>query len=374
MQQKPYINIDIKRKRDDFTLSAKFQTKGGITAFFGRSGSGKTSLIDLISGLDTPDSGTITIGDQVLFDAESRINIAPEKRNIGYVFQEGRLFPHLNVKSNLLYARRFINTALDPVMFKTIINLLGLEHLLNRRPSTLSGGEKQRVAIGRALLAEPQLLLMDEPLASLDSARKAEILPFIENLRDHLKTPILYVSHAMDEVIRLADTMVLLDHGSVVAQGEVEDLMSRLDLRPLTGRYEAGAVLSVQIAAHDKEYGLTELSFSDHKLIIPHIDLPIGAHLRMRIRARDVSLSTSKPIQTSVLNVFEAKIIEIAPDGRSQCEILLDMGAPLIARITRKSVVELNMKVGDTIYAMVKAAAIDRHSLGLVGTRVRQIN
>lgn len=371
MQQEPFINIDIQRTKGDFTLVAKIQTNGGITAFFGRSGSGKTSLIDLISGLDTPDSGTITIGNQVLFDAERRINVAPENRKIGYVFQDGRLFPHLNVKSNLLYARRFIKTALDTEMFETIINLLGLEHLLDRRPSTLSGGEKQRVAIGRALLAEPQLLLMDEPLASLDSARKAEILPFIENLRDHLKMPILYVSHAMDEVIRLADTMVLLDHGTVIAQGQVEDLMSRLDLRPLTGRYEAGAVLAVQITAHDAEYGLTELAFADHRLLIPHIDLPIGAHLRMRIRARDVSLSTSKPTQTSVLNVFEAKVMEIAPDG-AQCEILMDMGAPLIARITRKSVTELNIKVGDTVHAMVKAAAIDRHSLGLGGTRVRQ--
>ena len=372
MNRSPLIDIDIKQKKGDFSLSVQLQTNSGLTAFFGRSGSGKSSLINMIAGLDDPAEGHISVGGQVLFDAARNINIPPEKRQFGYVFQEGRLFPHLNVKANLLYARRFIKSDLDDKAFKQIIDLLGLESLLERRPFTLSGGEKQRVAIGRALLAEPQLLLMDEPLASLDASRKAEILPFIENLRDHFSLPILYVSHDMEEVIRLADTMVLLDKGSVVADGDVEDLMSRLDLRPLTGRYEAGAVLSVKVTSHDTTYKLTELAFSEHKLLIPEVNLPIGSELRMRIRARDVSLSTSKPVDTSVLNVFKATITEILPDSGSQCEILLDIGSPLIARVTQKSVAELDLKVGSRVYAMVKAAAIDRHNLGLGGTRTRE--
>ena len=260
--------------------------------------------------------------------------------------------------------------ALDPNKFAAVINLLGLEHLLDRRPTTLSGGEQQLVAIGRALLAEPKLLLMDEPLASLDFARKAEVLPFIENLRDQLKTPILYVSHAIEEVVRLADTMVLLDRGNTIAQGEVEDLMSRIDLRPLTGQHEAGSVLSDNITAQDSEYGLTELSFTDHKLLIPHINFPINTHLRMRIWAKDVSLSKLKPSQTSILNVFEATIRKIVSDGLSQCEILLDIGTPLIAIVTRKSVIDLKLEVGGKVYAQVKAAAIDRRILGVGPTYI----
>ncbi len=365
MTNNPLINIDIQRKKGNFSVAAKIKTNGGLTAFFGRSGSGKTSIINMIAGLDTPDAGMIVINDFVLFDFKSKINVAPEKRKIGYIFQDGRLFPHLNVRSNLLYARRFMRPILDPQKFTTIINLLGLEHLLDRRPTTLSGGEQQRVAIGRALLAEPQLLLMDEPLASLDSARKAEVLPFIENLRDQFKTPILYVSHAIDEVIRLADTMVVLERGNTIAQGEVEDLMSRLDLRPLTGRYESGSILSVSITAQDTKYGLTELSFSGHKLLIPRINFPINTNLRMRIQARDVSLSRSKPTQTSILNVFEATIMKIRPSSMSQCEILLDIGTSLIARITQKSVIDLELKVGDKVYTQVKAAAIDHRTFGL---------
>lgn len=372
MIEKPILHVNIKQQKDDFSLSVAFLSDARITAFFGRSGSGKTSLVNLIAGLDRPDSGHISVGGRILFDSEQRINIAPEKRRVGYVFQDGRLFPHLNVKANLLYARRFLNNQKPPHSLDLIADLLGLAPLLHRRPATLSGGEKQRVAIGRALLSEPQLLLMDEPLASLDAQRKAEILPFIENLRDELKTPILYVSHAMEEVIRLADTLVLLDAGQVIAHGGVEEIMSRLDLRPLTGRYEAGAVLRVKIACQDNNYQLTGLTFADHTLWIPYIDMPIGTELRMRIRARDISLSKSKPTETSVLNIFQAKITEIAPDGGSQCEILLDIGAPLIARITRKSVSELNLKVGDSIFALVKAAAIDRHNMGLRGTRNRQ--
>ncbi|NQV99500.1 MAG: molybdenum ABC transporter ATP-binding protein [Rhodospirillales bacterium] len=370
MSDGPVLNIDLEHQQGAFRLAVSLRLQGGLTAFYGRSGSGKTSLINLIAGLERPDVGTISLGEQVLYDSARRINIAPEKRQIGYVFQDGRLFPHLDVAANLTYARRFITTELSPDRFAQIVELLGISALLGRRPATLSGGEKQRVAIGRALLSEPQLLLMDEPLASLDAARKAEILPFIENLRDQLKTPILYVSHAMEEVVRLADSLVLIDDGRIIAHGSVEQTLSRLDLRPLTGRYEAGAVLQVEVCAHDHAYQLSTLRFAGQQLVVPAVDLPIGSGLRVRIRARDVSLSTSKPVNTSVLNVFAATVMEIAPDEGPHCEVLLNIGAPLIARITRKSAAELGLAIGKKVYASVKAAAIDRHNLGLRGSPV----
>lgn len=369
MTDSSHIEIDIRQQRGAFKLDVSLALSGGLTAFYGRSGSGKTSLINAIAGLSVPDDGKISIGNHRLFDAQKQTNVPPENRRIGYVFQEGRLFPHLNAKANLLYARKFIQASLDPSYFDQIVDLLGISALLDRRPNTLSGGEKQRIAIGRAILSDPRLLLMDEPLASLDAGRKAEILPFIENLRDQLDTPILYVSHAMEEVIRLADHLVLLEDGHVAADGSVEQVMSRLDLRPLTGRYEAGAVIEVQVAAHDVAYDLSDLSFNHDKLRVPRVDSPIGTSLRLRIRARDVSLSIKKPVQTSVLNVFEAVITDIAPEEGPHCEVLMDIGAPLIARITRKSIDELGLTIGKKVYASVKAAAIDRHSLGLSGTR-----
>ena len=363
------IIINAKRQRGEFALDVSLALSNGLTAIFGKSGSGKTSLINLISGLDQPDEGHISIGSRVVFDKTQHINIAPENRQIGYVFQDGRLFPHLSVHNNLVYSRRFLKPVLNPAIFDQIVELLDIAPLLNRRPATLSGGEKQRVAIGRALLAEPQLLIMDEPLASLDASRKADILPFIENLRDQLNTPIIYVSHAMEEVIRLSDSLVLMDHGQVVAHGDVEQIMSRLDLKPLTGRYEAGAVLSVRIAGHNALHKLSELSFGGQTLWVPGHDLPIGSELRLRIRARDVSISLQKPVGTSVLNIFEATITEIVADGGPHCEVLMDVGAPLIARITRKSVDDLGLEVGQKVFASVKAAAIDRRNLGVRSAR-----
>jgi molybdate transport system ATP-binding protein len=237
--------------------------------------------------------------------------------------------------------------------------------LLDRRPGTLSGGEKQRVAIGRALLADPALLLMDEPLASLDANRRGEILPFIERLRDELGVTIIYVSHAIDEVIRLADRLILLSDGGVAASGGVEELMSRLDLRPMTGRYEAGAVLAAQFESYDGEYGLARLSFAGGTLTVPGGQSPKGTKLRVRIRARDVSLSLTAPRDSSVLNVFSGTVTEISDDEGAQVDVRLDVGAPLIARITRKSVAQLDLAPGKPVFALVKAVAIDRRSMGV---------
>ncbi len=370
------IEVDVRRRHGAFTLDAQFTTDtgdhGGVTVLFGRSGAGKTSLVNLLAGLDRPDAGRIVIGGAVLFDSETGVDLPPEHRRLGYVFQDGRLFPHLSVLRNLTYGmKRHGNDGDGPVPLETAIDLLDLGALLDRRPATLSGGEKQRVAIGRALLAYPRLLLMDEPLASLDAARKNEILPFIEQLRDETGIPIVYVSHALDEVIRLADTLVLLSDGKVAAVGGVEDLMSRLDLRPLTGRYEAGAVIAATVRSHEEADGLTVLEFAGGTMRVPYTDLPLGKKLRVRVRARDVSLALAEPRDISILNVFPGTVREIGGEPGPQVDVLIDIGCPLWARITRHALDKLSIKPGKPVHALVKAVAFDRHSLGHGAERFR---
>ncbi len=365
------IDISVRRRIGDFTLDAAFTGDAGITALFGRSGSGKTSIIDLIAGLARPDEGRVTVGGRVLFDSQAGIDLAPERRRVGYVFQEDRLFPHLSVRRNLAYgmARRMAGE--DPIKFDQVVEMLGIGDLLQRRPHGLSGGEKQRVAIGRALLSNPLLLLMDEPLASLDAARKEEILPFIERLRDDLAMPVIYVSHAIDEIVRLADTVVLLSDGRVAATGPVEQVMSRFDLRPLTGRNEAGAVIAATVAEHDAAFELTYLDFAGGRLSVPHIDLAVGAAIRVRVRARDVSIALKPPEEISLLNVFRGRVTEIADEPGPQIDLMLDIGVPLRARITRKSLTQLDLAVGKPVYALIKAIAFDRGTLGRRAGRPR---
>ena len=367
------LEVDISQRFGDFNLDVKFKTEAvGVTSLFGRSGAGKTSVINALAGLARPDRGRIAVNDEILFDSERGVDLPPHRRRLGYVFQDGRLFPHLTVRGNLNYGRRRTAEEGRRLDFDRVSDLLGLAPLLDRRPHNLSGGEKQRVAIGRALLASPRLLLMDEPLASLDAVHKAEILPFIERLRDALSLPVVYVSHTIDEIIRLADSVVLISEGRVAAQGPVEEVMNRFDLRPLTGRYEAGAVLAVAVAGQD-EFGLTELSFDGGTLRVPHLDLPRGARLRVRIRARDVSLALARPADISILNTFAGRIVEIDDQGAPQVDLLLDIGAPLWARVTRRSVHDLGLAPGKAVHALIKAIAIDRSSVGgsgyLGGTR-----
>ncbi len=364
------IRIAIKRQLGDFTLEADFQDEvGGLIALFGRSGSGKTSVINAISGLLTPDSGDIEIDGTKLFSSTDNTNLPPEKRRVGTVFQDGRLFPHLDVRRNLLYgAKRNGN---GPFSLDAAVSLLELEPLLSRHPISLSGGEKQRVAIGRALMANPRILLMDEPLSALDGARKADILPAIEKLRDEAGIPIIYVSHAMEEVARLADTMVILDAGRVAAVGSVEDLTSRLDLRPLTGRYEAGSVLAVEVADVDRTMGLASLAFTGGRLTVAASGLEPGMSLKIRLRARDVAIARAPVEGISIQNQLPGTILEIAAvrDGGAQLEgplvdVLIDVGAPLWARITRKSREALELMPGMPVTALVKTVAIDRASVG----------
>ncbi len=361
------FDIHLNHTVGDLGLAVSLKSQAGLTALFGRSGCGKTTVINMLAGLVKPQSGYIRVEEKVLFNSDNNIDLPPEQRRVGYVFQDARLFPHMNVRKNLTYGMALLEKHQIRHNLAEIVDLLALGPLLDRRPATLSGGEKQRVAIGRALLSSPDILLMDEPLASLDAQHRAEILPFIEQLRDEVGVPILYVSHSLEEVIRLADTVAVMSDGKIAASGDVEELMSRLDLRPLTGRYEAGAVIKTTVVRHDAENDLTELNCNAGTFTVPGITYPVGSVIRLRIRARDVSIATERPQSTSVLNVFKGTIREVEKDGiPSQADILIDIGEPIIARVTRRSIRELGLSAGREVYVMVKAASIDRHNTGVL--------
>jgi molybdate transport system ATP-binding protein len=359
------LAVDIRHRLGAFQLDAQFEAEGGLIALFGRSGSGKTSIVNIIAGLVRPDRARVTIDRTVLVDTEGGIFVPRHRRRIGYVFQEGRLFPHLTVRQNLLYGHWFARQREGGGALERVVDLLGIGPLLGRRPGRLSGGEKQRVAIGRALLADPRLLLMDEPLASLDEQRKGEILPYIERLRDRSKIPIVYVSHSVAEVARLATTLVLMSEGKVAAVGPTADVMQRLDLFPLTGRAEAGAVVEAMVERHDDAAGLTELQSRAGRWRLHRINAPIGAHLRLRVRARDVILAKSPPTDISALNVLPGVIADIGSREGPIIEVRVDCnGEALIARLTRFSANELGLAPGVPIFAVVKGVAFDRHSVG----------
>ena len=360
------LSVNITKAFGSFRLETQFEVEeGSITAIFGKSGAGKTSTINAIAGLTRPDVGVIQIGNTTLFDQNLRINLPIYKRQIGYVFQDDRLFPHMTVRNNLIYGAPKNWDVANSLNLTDITGLLELAPLLERRPRTLSGGEKQRVAIGRALLSNPKLLLMDEPLASIDVQHRFEILPFIQRVREKTGITIIYVTHALEEVIFIADQIILLSEGQVTAQGTVEEIMSRLDLHPMTSRFDAGAVISAIYSGYDREFDLGELSFDGGTLRIAGLNAEIGIHLRAHIRARDVSLMLDKPKDTSVLNVFKGELIEIRHEDGPQLDLLINIGTPLIARITRKSLNDLNLGIGSKVYAMIKAVAIDRKTLGI---------
>jgi molybdate transport system ATP-binding protein len=358
------LSADIKHRLNDFHLDARFETSSDLVALFGTSGSGKSSIINVIAGLIRPDRGRVAIGDTVLLDTAHGVFIPRHRRRIGYVFQEGRLFPHLTVRQNLLYGRWFAPTGEPREELDDVVDLLGIDGLLDRRPNRLSGGEKQRVAIGRALLASPRLLLMDEPLASLDEARKAEILPYIERLRDQSRVPIVYVSHSVAEVTRLASSMVLLSEGKVAAAGSIFDVMHRLDLVPLTGQAEAGAIIEAVVERHDAAFGLTELRSRAGLWRLPRLNAPVSARLRLRVNARDVMLAKSAPKDLSALNILPGIVAEMGTGDEPTVEIRLDCnGDALIARLTRYSVDRLGLRVGEPVHALVKSVALDRRNL-----------
>ncbi len=353
------LSVQLKDRRGAFTLDASFEAGGGVTALFGRSGAGKTTIVSMVAGLRRPLEGRIALNGRVLLDTAGRTNLPTWRRRVGMVFQEARLFPHLSVRANLTYGgwagRRKPGTRLDAVLA-----LLGLEEFLERRPESLSGGEAQRVAIGRALLAAPDILLMDEPLSQLDGARRAEILPFLERLAHESGVPILYVSHAVDEVARLADEIVVLSEGKVAAAGPIEDVFGRIDLGAATGRYEAGALLTAIVSGHDTDFALTELRLGEAELVVPALDREVGETVRLRVRARDVALALTPPLETSIRNVIAVEVADVEVEQSAFAEVLVAAaGQHLRARITRKSAVGLGLKPGDHIYALVKSIAVE---------------
>jgi molybdate transport system ATP-binding protein len=359
------IDVDVEQQLGAFHLDVKFAAEAPIVGLFGRSGAGKTSVINAIAGITRPSQGTIRIGGALLFDAASGVNLPPEKRRVGYVFQDPLLFPHLDVESNLLYGQRLRADAERFIEPTRVIDLLGLAPFLRRTPNALSGGEKQRVAIGRALLAQPRILLMDEPLAALDVPRKIEVLDYIERLRDELHIPIVYVSHSVPEIIRLADTVVVLSEGKCVAVGSVDEVMGRLDLKPVTGRYEAGTLLDTRVTAHDDAHQLTTLAFDGGELVVPFLGAAVGERVRARIRARDVSLALQRPVGISILNILSAHVRSIDIETGPIVDVQLAIGvATLTARITRRSLNELGIHCGQELYALVKAVSFDQRSVG----------
>ena len=355
------LEVDVAKRLGDFTLAARFTSGPGVTALFGRSGAGKTSVVNMIAGLLRPERGHIRVADRTLFDANAGIDVPTRRRRIGYVLQDGLLFPHLSVRQNLDYGRRMAGRAEAQIPFDQVVELLGIDHLLARRPSTLSGGEKQRVAIGRALLAGPSLLLLDEPLASLDAARKAEILPYIERLRDEMGLPIIYVSHSLDEITRLADTVVIMANGGVAAAGPVEQVMARLDVAAIADPIDAGAVVAARVTAHDDEFELTTLAFQGGDLRLPRIAEPVGHDLRIRVLARDLILAIEPPHGLSIRNILSGRVIETSLGAGPFAMVTVDVGGTrLVARITRHAAGELALAPGKPVFVLIKSVALDR--------------
>ncbi len=343
----------------DFALKADIKIPlQGFTAVFGPSGCGKTTLLRCLSGLTRAQGGFMQVGETVWQDESQGLFLSPNERPIGYVFQDARLFLHLNVEGNLRYGmkRRPSKTSAD--IYDQIIDILDLHRLLQARPRQLSGGEKQRVAVGRALLTQPQLLLMDEPLAALDSARKQEILPYFQRMQETLNIPVIYVTHSLNEVLQLVDTMVMLDRGRIISTGPIAEVFSSVGLKKHIGSAMVGAVLEATVKEQDDEYKLTVLQTGEHTLYAPHQDASIGSRLRIHIHASDVFLTTTPmPAQTSVLNTLPAVIQEIynASPGGATVDIKLDVGSPLLATITRKSLELLQLSIGQKVYANIKA-------------------
>lgn len=355
------LDVSARHRLGAFSLDVNFSAQvPGVTALFGPSGSGKSTVLSIVAGLLRPQAGRVALGGSVLLDSAAGVDVAAERRRCAVVFQDAKLLPHLSVETNLRYgARRAPRDATGPE-FAEVVGLLGIAPLLRRRPRALSGGERQRVALGRALLARPRLLLMDEPLAALDGARKLEILGFLERLRDVARIPVLYVTHALDEVDRLADTLVLMEAGRVLAAGPLEALAARTDLPALSGRRDAGAVLSCTVQAHDAARGLTRLAFPGAALQVPLRSEAVGVRLRLRLRARDVTVATEAPRGVSSHNVLPSTISAVAPAGPHEIYVTLQVGpTPLLARLTRDSVAELGLIPGRAVFALVKSTAFD---------------
>jgi molybdate transport system ATP-binding protein len=359
------IEVAVSHRLGAFALDASFAAEGRVTALFGRSGSGKSTLVNVVAGLLRPQQGRVVVDGATLLDTERRVWVPAHRRRIGYVFQDARLLPHLSVRRNLLFGRWFAPRQVGGASLEAVADLLGLSALLERRPAGLSGGERQRVAIGRALLARPRLLLMDEPLSALDEARKAEILPYIERLRDEARVPIVYVSHAVAEVARLADTVVVLEAGRVAAAGPADRILRRADLLPGHEAGEAGALLPMRVAAHDETFGLTRLDGGAGSLTVPRLTLPVGSPVRVRVRARDVLIALDRPGGLSARNLLPGTVAAVTAGEGPHATVEIACGDALLsAHLTRQAVHELDLAPGRPVYALVKSVAFDAETIG----------
>ena len=360
MNQPPLIRAHFDVQRAGFSMRVQLELPGrGVTALFGHSGSGKTTILRAIAGLERHAGGYLEVNGRIWQDESRHIFMPTHRRALGYVFQEASLFPHLSVRGNLDFARKRAHAADGAKVMAHALSLLGIGHLLERRTSDLSGGERQRVAIARALLTRPQLLLMDEPLASLDGKRKEEVLPYLERIHEELDIPMLYVSHSAEEVARLADHVVLLDAGRVLASGAAADTLTRLDLSMALDD-DAGVLVDGVVDGFDAHYELLHLRAAGGAIHVAHKALQLGTRLRLRILARDVSLALSPPIDSSILNQLRASVTAVWP-ANSTAHVIVKLdagGTPLLARITRRSHDQLGLEAGKPVWAQVKAAAL----------------
>jgi len=351
--------INLRHRFPGMQIDIAFEAPAaGVTVLFGPSGAGKSTTIAVAAGLLRPDAGRVEIDGQVLADTATGVWLPPERRRVGLVFQDARLFPHMSVATNLRFGLR--RTAPGPIQFDEVVELLGIGALLARRPHTLSGGERQRVAIGRALLAQPRLLLMDEPLAGLDDTRKAEILPYLAQLKTALRLPVIYVTHALDEVNRLADQIVLIEAGHVVGHGTVSEVAARTDL-PLAQRDDAGALLLCRVAAHDKDRVLTRLEGGGATFWVPLLDAPLQAERRIRIPAREVILAGKSPDAISVHNIVPGTVRRITGEGARR-SVLVEIALPsgtLLGRVTPDAISRLALSPGVSVLALIKSTSIE---------------
>jgi molybdate transport system ATP-binding protein len=351
------LSIRYRLERAQFSLDVDLNLPmQGITGIYGPSGAGKTTLLRCMAGLEASDHGRLIVDGDTWEDSRGSTKLAAHQRQIGYVFQEARLFPHMNVAANLEYGMKRSGGAGDG--FDEVVGLLGLEEFLARMPATLSGGEAQRVAIGRALLRSPRMILMDEPLASLDDARKEEVLPFLERLHTNLKTPLIYVSHNIDEICRLCDQLVVMESGHVVTQGDLQTVLLNAEHAGLSGS-EAGAVLIGRVKAYDEPFDLTQIELAGSTLWIPGRRSSEVTELRIRIRANDVSICLEMPEQTSILNVLKAEVEDIQAEAGASTLVRLRVGTErILARVTRRSVADLRLRPGNLVYAQIKSIAV----------------
>lgn len=357
------LSVQISQTFEGFDLDVAFDAPEGLTVLFGASGSGKTSIVNAVAGLSRPDRACISAQGRVLVDSEKGVSLPAHQREIGYIFQEGRLFPHLTVQKNLLYGRRLARGRTDEISFDRVVDLLGLGELLARQPKHLSGGEQQRVAIGRALLARPKMILADEPLAALDEPRKAEIMPYFEMLRDEFSLPILYVSHSIAEVARLATTVVALENGRVTRVGPAGEVLGDPAFTPV-GVRAVGAVLDARIKAHHPD-GLSELDAGGAALLLPKLSQAIGKSVRVRIAAHDVILSQDEPKGLSALNILSGSIVAIRAGGGPGAIVSIDTQAGrVLARVTRRSVQAMGLAEGVAVHAVIKSVAVAPGDVG----------